>query len=275
MVALAALTGGIYLTLELVGKIREMMHATGWGKGDSGVVRALRLVAIMSYRIEFPAQLVHVRVVQTPLDSTPAPVSDAPPPSPAPERRPRWRELIGPALFEATFVVLGVILALAANEWREARQHRAEGAGARSAIANELRENRRLLDSSRTYHRHLMQGIYGAPPSAPVQVTLFDRGFIMPAQVSTTAWEVASETGALAHIPYEEVLAISQVIALERRYDAMAVSTGQLLYSELYRLGPQGVTGNARNLASIIAAFSYREDQVIARIDSTLALFSR
>ncbi len=29
------------------------------------------------------------------------------------------RELAGPALFEATFVVLGVVLALAANEWRQ------------------------------------------------------------------------------------------------------------------------------------------------------------
>lgn len=172
-------------------------------------------------------------------------------------------------------MVLGVILALAANEWREARQHRAEGASARSAIANELRENRRLLDSSRTYHQRLMRGIFSAPPTKPLEPTFFNRGFIMPAQVSTTAWEVASETGALSHMPYEEVLAISQVIAMERRYDTMAVSTGQLLYSEIYRLGPNGVAANARNLASIIGAFSYREAQVIARIDSTLALLNR
>jgi len=35
--------------------------------------------------------------------------------------RTNLRELAGPALFEATFVVLGVVLALAANEWRMTR----------------------------------------------------------------------------------------------------------------------------------------------------------
>jgi hypothetical protein len=52
----------------------------------------------------------------------------------------------------------------------------------------------------------------------------------------------------------------------------MALSTGQLLYGELYRIGPTGVAANARNLASILGAFSYREDQVIRMIDSTLKM---
>ena len=187
----------------------------------------------------------------------------------------RWRKLVGPALFEAAFVVLGVVLALAANEWREARLHRAEGESARTAIANELRENRRLLDSSRTYHRQVMGGVFSAPPATTFTVQHFSGGFIQPAQVSTTAWEVASETGALAHMPYQEVLAISQVVALERRYDAMALSTGQLLYGELYRVGPNGVAANGRNLASILGAFSYREEQVIKMIDSTVKMLER
>jgi hypothetical protein len=209
---------------------------------------------------------------------TPPLTPSAPPPPPAPvakESNDRWRKLIGPALFEAAFVVLGVVLALAANEWREVRQHRAQGDNARTAIANELRENRRLLDSSRSYHQRIMGGIFGAPPNTKFTVQHFSGGFIQPAQVSTTAWEVASETGALSHMPYDQVLAISQVVALERRYDAMALSTGQLIYGELYKLGPAGVAANARNMASILYAFSFREDQVIKMIDSTLKLVDR
>ncbi len=174
-------------------------------------------------------------------------------------------------MFEAAFVVLGVVLALAANEWREARQHRAQGNSARTAIANELRENRRLLDSARSYHRRVMGSIFSAPPGTVFSVQQhFSGGFMQPAQVSTTAWDVASETGALSYMPYQEVLAISQVIAVERRYDAMALSTGQLIYAELYKLGPTGMAANARNLASILGAFSYREEQVINMIDSTV-----
>lgn len=208
----------------------------------------------------------------TPL--TPPAASAPPSPIHTPEPRHRWRELLGLAAFEATFVVLGVVLALAANEWREARIHRAEGESARVAIVNELRENRRLLDSSRTYHRGLTAAIYTSTASQPPTVELFRSGFILPAQISTTAWEVASETGALSHIQYEQVLAISRIVALERRYDAMAVSTGQLIYGELYRAGATGMAANARNLASIISAFAFREDQLIRRIDATLATVS-
>jgi hypothetical protein len=199
----------------------------------------------------------------------------APPPAGPPERRARWRELLGPALFEASFVVLGVILALAANEWREARQHQAEANSARTAIANELRVNRELLDSSRAYHQRLVRAISSATPANPVTIATFGGGFLKAAQVSTTAWEVASETGALSHIPYDEVLAISQAVALERRYEAMSVSTGQLLYAELYRTGAMGVAANHRNLASIISAFSFREGNLIERIDSTLKAIGR
>ena len=48
----------------------------------------------------------------------------------------RFRHLIGPALFEAAFVVLGVVLALAANEWR---QNRAEAAEANTALTELFR----------------------------------------------------------------------------------------------------------------------------------------
>jgi hypothetical protein len=36
----------------------------------------------------------------------------------------RWRRLLGPAVLEAVLLALGVALALAAEEWREGRQHR-------------------------------------------------------------------------------------------------------------------------------------------------------
>ena len=187
--------------------------------------------------------------------------------------RTRWRELIGSALFESIFVVLGVVLAYAANEWRETRLHRAEAASAKHAIANELRANRELASTSRTYHQQLMGALWQRDPKGPPPSPGdFRGGFINPAQLSMTAWEVASETGVLQHMPYTEVLAVSQAYALQRRYDAMALSSGQLMYGELYRAGPNGIAANYRNLASIIAAFSYREELLIRKIDSTLAI---
>lgn len=199
---------------------------------------------------------------------------DSPPP-PAPVDRPtrRWRELLGPAAFEASFVVLGVILAYATNEWREARVHRRDAATARMAIVTELRGNRTRLEQSLAYHRELMDTIFRRPVSAPpLSAGFFRRGFIAPAAISTTAWKVAAETGALSHMPYSEVLAISEIYGPLERYEAQAMNAGQFMYGELFRAGPTGVAAQATQLGAIIGAFGYREAELIARLD---AVFSR
>jgi hypothetical protein len=44
-----------------------------------------------------------------------------------------------------------------------------------------------------------------------------------------------------------------------------------VLYGEMYRAGPQAIAANYRHLTNIIGAFSYRERQLLAIYDSTLA----
>jgi hypothetical protein len=101
---------------------------------------------------------------------------------------------------------------------------------------------------------------------------MFSRGFVSPAQLSSTAWQSAAATGVVEHMPYQTVLRLSQAYAHQARYEHQAQSIGQVIYGELYRTGVEGVTGNYRNLGNLIGSFLYRERQLTALYDSTLAV---
>lgn len=183
------------------------------------------------------------------------------------------RELAGPALFEAAFVVLGVVLALAANEWREGRQERQRAKVATNAIATEMQSNRAAVVAASAYHTMLLDSLRADRPSSwRPSPSMFSRGFVSPAQVSATAWQSAAATGAVEHMPYQTVLRLSQAYANQARYEHQALSIGEVIYAELYRNGVEGVTGNYRNLGNLIGSFLYRERQLLAVYDSTLAV---
>jgi hypothetical protein len=183
----------------------------------------------------------------------------------------KLRELAGPALFEATFVVLGVVLALAANELRQGRQDHRRATVATTAIAAELQSNRAALVSASRYHTELLDSLrVNRPANWRPSAWMFPRGFVAPAQLSSTAWESAGDAGVVEHMPYPVVLRLSRAYADQNRYEHQAQSIGSVIYAELYRNGVEGVTGNYRNLGNLIGSFLYREKHLIALYDSTL-----
>ena len=187
--------------------------------------------------------------------------------------RKNLRELAGPALFEATFVVLGVVLALAANEWRQSREERRRASVATTAIAAELQANRAALVTASQYHTQLLDSLRAQRPATwRPSPWMFPRGFVAPAQLSSTAWQSAADAGVVEHMPYKAVLRLSRAYADQSRYEHQAQTIGQVIYAELYRDGVEGITGNYRNLGNLIGSFLYREKQLIAVFDSTLAV---
>ncbi len=185
----------------------------------------------------------------------------------AKERRLDWK----PILLEAFFVVLGVVLALTANEWREARNHRQEAAAALESIREELATNRDSVAASLTYHAHLIDtlaafmrgaavpGDEGAHPRAE----LFSRGFIHPAPVLSTAWEAARATDAVRHMAYEDVLLVSQIYQDQERYEEQGQIVSENIYRTLFDEGFQAMERKYRNLFGIIYTFMYSECRLL------------
>ncbi len=175
------------------------------------------------------------------------------------KQRIAWR----PLLLEAFFVVLGVVLALAANEWREYRNHRQHAAQALAGIREELDANRRAVDDALRYHLHLADTLRlflaqpdGRPPT-------FSRGFTDPATMLSTAWETANATDAVSYMDYDDVLLLSRTYAGQRSYEQQKQNVGQLIYARLFDEGFQGVYGNLANLQTILMTFAYRECQLL------------
>lgn len=132
-----------------------------------------------------------------------------------------WREFVG----EVGIIVLGVLIALGAEQAVEALHWRVEMNGERQALYTEARENigsvrwrqhlqpcidRRLAEIEAIFHAHaagrpiVLHGTVGRP------VTSF---------MSTTAWQVAVSSQAVAHMSLEEKLDFARAFSSYENLD--------------------------------------------------------
>lgn len=183
----------------------------------------------------------------------------------------RWR----PLLVEALFVMLGVALALAADQWREGVNQRRRAATALASIRQELEANRQAVEQSLSYHsgnfqalRTLRQRAAAAPQGGGAvpqpDARMFSRGFVAPAQLLFTAWEAAHAADLIGHMEYSDVLALASIYEQQRSYVGQSERIGELIYSRLFDEGFEGMLSNYANLNTIIGALSYRECQLLA-----------
>ncbi|HEX5727511.1 MAG TPA: hypothetical protein VFX98_18710 [Longimicrobiaceae bacterium] len=186
-----------------------------------------------------------------------------------------WR----PILLESFFVVLGVVVALAANEVRQAVVQRREAATALASIREELATNRRAVLESASYHIRLNDTLFTYVRSAPggasaparvPDVRVFERGFINPAQLLSTAWNAASATEAVHHMQYADVLLLARIYEEQRDYQRQSEQVGSIIYGGIFNQGMGGVLRNYSNLSSIISSFWYRECQLLRSYDEVL-----
>jgi hypothetical protein len=196
----------------------------------------------------------------------------------APEPSRLWAIDWRPILLEAFFVVLGVVLALAANEWRQAIADRRSAATALESIREELDANRQSVLRSLRYHLQLSdtlrvimrQAATRRDSASPPDIRVFTQGFVHPAQLLGTAWETAAATDAVRHIAHDDVLVLARIYDQQRRYATQSEQIGALIYGEIFARGTGAVIRNYANLASIIAAFWYRECELLLGYDQTL-----
>lgn len=157
---------------------------------------------------------------------------DRPPVAPAPRlsqlRVPQLR--LPPGLRDVLLVVLGAALALAAEQWRDARSEHRRVALAIGGIRAELVDNIARVERARAHHLQMADTLaaYVARGALPPERVYFG-GIVQPALPLSTAWQAARETGTLADLPYPLVLALGPVYEEQTRYrglgDALAQST--------------------------------------------------
>lgn len=207
-------------------------------------------------------------------ETTPSPPAE-PAPGPATAAPLSVRLGIGSAIFQGLLVVLGVLLGFVVAEWQADHTRRAEAAHALTSILEEITANRDSVVAARAYHSEKMQTLdAAAKASKPLDVRDFSRGFISPAQVSSAAWTTAGETGALADLPFDQVLALGNIYSQQAAYQQQQATVASVIYSELFERGAAGILQHASGLRAIISAFFYREQQLEDAYTKTLAELS-
>ena len=185
----------------------------------------------------------------------------------------RWRVRIPGALRDVVLVVLGALLALAADEWREGRERTRRAELALAAIRAELEANLTMVDSARAHHmrvRDTLRAYVGRRESPPPRVYL--GGIIKPAPVTATAWDAARETGVLAELPYATVLRIAPVYETQARYRSITDGVLREVLNDVMRLGFEAVLRDrAAHWAAIDEDFSNRERVMAERYREALA----
>jgi hypothetical protein len=138
---------------------------------------------------------------------------DAAAPS-APAKSRHWDEVLGRALFEILIVAVGVLLALAVDEWREKAGQRELADEARSTLRAEILSNREAVISRL---RRVAQ-LYAMTEASPERVGdfVFERRN-MALLLNDSAWVMAVETGALRWLTPAERARIAEIYAGHQR----------------------------------------------------------
>lgn len=190
-----------------------------------------------------------------------------------PRRLPPW---LGEATFQAALIVLSLLLALAADEWRDRRARAERVEVALAAIRQELAANRVAAARAAAHHRQIvdtLRKLDAVPPER--RLAAFPGNVINPAAVVSTAWQVAQLSGAVADMPLPLVLALARVYDAHDYYARTSQAMLQMIYTRVFAVGYGEVTKSSGNMAGIINDMSNWErgltagySQGIAAIDS-------
>lgn len=175
---------------------------------------------------------------------------------------------------EAFFVVLGVVLAFAANEWRENRNHKNHAQQALSTIVDEIVTNQKAVEEKLAYHSYLIDTLSayltGHTENPKPDYRVFSKGFISPAYPLSTAWDVAQATDALSAMDYQDVLILSRIYNLQERYNFQSQSIAGNIYEIMLTTGSENILDNTNNLLSVLHMFTFREKELIRNFKEVL-----
>ena len=133
----------------------------------------------------------------------------------------------GMLVAEAFFTVAAILLALAADDWRQRREERELAQVALRNFVRELEANREEVASVRGYHDSLRVSFAAAAERSMTtqfrNIREVHPGFrgVAPAFLLESAWETALATGALRHIDYRVVHGLAAVYTTQRKLDGL------------------------------------------------------
>ncbi len=140
------------------------------------------------------------------------------------------------AFTEIMSIVIGVLIALAVNEWNENRVHSNRANEAIKNIIKEIESNHKLLSLINTNNQATIELLKDEKKAGK---SLGDRQFVPGLQIQDTAWKTTQSTGVSEHINYSTLYQISNIYSLQEIYKKLGyqlvqnISTNRVLVAAL------------------------------------------
>jgi len=125
-------------------------------------------------------------------------------------------QLIRPALTEVLSIVIGVLLALAVNEWNENRIQTGKANEAIQNIIHEIDFNIKLMDVVNKNNKIIIELLNNKSITSSNKKN--NQQFLPGLQIQDTAWKTLQSTGVSQHIEYSTLYTLSNVYSLQEIY---------------------------------------------------------
>lgn len=122
---------------------------------------------------------------------------------------------------ETFFVILGVLLALALDEWRQGRREQEVVVLALQNIREEIQANRTEARRALDYHRDLLRRLEKTPQTSVA---------LRPAMIRNNSWQAAQSSQAAARMEFSSVAAFSKMEELQEVYQGLVAGVMPTIY---------------------------------------------
>jgi len=125
-------------------------------------------------------------------------------------------QMIRPALTEVLSIVIGVLLALAVNEWNENRIQTGKADEAIQNIVHEIDSNIKLMVIVNKNNKAVIKLLNNESLASSNEKN--NQQFLPGLQIQDTAWKTLQSTGVSQHIKYSTLYTLSTVYSLQEIY---------------------------------------------------------
>jgi len=135
-------------------------------------------------------------------------------------RKPAW---LAEVIVQSIAVTVSILLALWVDQWKQRRAARDLAVESMSNFVTEIQKNEAKLDDVLPYHQALMSMLTKEESSHSIHTQAEFQSAVgidplRPPSLLETAWQTAVTTGALTHLDYGTVAALSYTYTLQDRF---------------------------------------------------------
>ena len=179
-------------------------------------------------------------------------------------------------LVESALIVFSILVALAVSEYERNREDDELARQALAEFEREIRQNRARLEDVGPYRRGLRDvigrmGESGELASSDEFQATIGLEALRPAFLTSTVWETALTTGALPHIDFDVVNALSLTYSLQERLEEFS-RTGMPDLARGGYVGGEDMPGAIREVTVYLGELSRSESDLLVAYEEVLRI---